>query len=390
MSDNLLFRHYYNWALPGLKVEELRQFVAGEKTFSEMVYNSDPLLFLFATFLGLDTVNDFKLSDLEAQIQSTAERLVFLIGGNDVREVYGTIYNGGDPGTFVADFISDAEEIVDRVLFLNPNLPVVVVNVPHIGITPDVKNTFGTDPVKVARVTAVLRDLNQRLASMASVRGLGYADVFTSTLSLLNPGPLCLHGITFINSGSTSGDLNYVWLNGEYSANFHPNTNAQTLIANAVIEAFNARYQMGIAPLSATEILAGLHGKSTAEIDMSFANWMVGYGLGGLPVSDDSDGDGILAGVEFAVGLNPTLQDGGKVSSALVDHGGSPALELAYPVRLSSSSRYELAPAWSPDLNAPFERFTELPVPGLDGLARVALPLTDGKGFIRLESVVTP
>lgn len=385
----LFFRNDYNWALPGLKIEQLRGFVTGETSIEEVIAG-DTLLAPLIELTNFDATRDFNINDLETQIQTTAERLVFFIGGNDVRAVYGTIYNGGPAGNFVADFISDAAEILDRVLALNPELQIVVVNVPHIGITPDVKNSVGTDPVGTARVTAVLRDLNRQLAGLADARGLGYADVFTPTLSLLEPDPLCVHGITFANSGSTSGDLDYVWLNGEYSANFHPNTNAQALVANEIIDAFNSRYQTGIAPLTATEMLGGLLGKSAAEIDMPFAIWMAGHGFAGLAGSDDSDGDGIPASVEFALGLNPTLRDSRKTISSVVDNGGDPMLELAYPIRLPVSAHYSLAPAWSEDLTSGFTPFAVLPTPGSDGLARAWFPVAAGKGFLRLESTLSP
>jgi hypothetical protein len=386
--SRILFRHEYNWALPGLKIDELRAYMAGQITIDDLVA-ADPELSLFLAFSDFNGATDFPLGGLEEQIRSSAERLVFFIGGNDVRAVYGTIYNGGSAGSFVDDFIDDAAAILDRVLGLNPNLQIVVVNVPHIGITPDIKSSSPTDPVKTERVTAMLRDLNGRLAGLARARGLGYADIFTPTLSLLGPAPLCIHGIPFLNDGSATGNLNYVWLNGPYSANFHPNTNAQALVANEIIEAFNARYQTGIAPLSATEILAGLHGKSSGEIDMPFATWMSGFGLGGLSAADDSDGDGIPAAVEFATGLNPTLHDSRRISSRRVDAGGA-ALELSYPVRLPVSPRYALAPTWSPDLATPFEAFSVPPATGADGLARTVLPVAAGRGFLRLESRVTP
>ena len=207
--------------------------------------------------------------------------------------MYGNIYNGGSPGTFIADLISDAAAILDRMRTLNPNIQIVVVNLPHIGITPDVKSKWPTDPVKTARVTSVMLDINRQLAGLSSARGLCYADIFTPTLSLLGTASLCVHGMPFFNTGSTNGDLNYVWLNGQYSANFHPNTNAQTLVVNEIIHAFYARYSTGIAPLTATEILSGLLAKSAAAIDMPFATWKGCLGLTGLPGSNDSDGDGL-------------------------------------------------------------------------------------------------
>jgi lysophospholipase L1-like esterase len=385
----LLFRHDSNWALPGLKIEELRSFIAGETTFRDMV-NADLNLSLLLSLSDLNKDTAFRLSDLQAQIQTNADRLVLFIGGNDVRAVYGTIYQGGSAGTFVPDFLSDAAEILDRVLTLNPSLQIVLVNVPHIGITPDIKSRYPTDPLATGRVSEVLGQLNSGLAALAHQRGIGYADVFTPTLRLLEPAPLVIHGIPFINAGSTSGNLDYVWLNGEYSANFHPNTNAQAFIANEIIDAFNIRYDTGIARLSATEILSGLHYKSAAQIDMPFATWMTAFGLTGLPHDDDSDGDGIGAGVEFAAGLDPTRRDAWKVSSAVMDYGQGPLLELAYPIRLPVSTRYSLTPAYSHDLTTPFAPFAVLPQTGPDGLARAWLPISADRGFLRLESTLKP
>lgn len=382
----LLFRHQYNWALPGMRIDELRSFMAGTTTFRDLVA-ADPDL---ASLLALSNLNQdtaYLLSDLQSQIQTSASRLVFFIGGNDVRGVYGGIYNNNTPANFVPDFLADAADILNRVQAINPNIPIVIVNVPHIGITPDIKTSYPTDPVKTGYVTAVLTDLNNGLAALARQRGLAYADVFTPTLSMLQPGPLAIHGIPFINDGSTTGNLDYVWLNGQYSANFHPNTNGQALIANEIIDAFNTRYGTGIAPLSATEILSGLHGKSAAQIDMPFATWMGAYGLTGLPQTDDSDGDGTPAAVEFALGLNPTLRDSWKASSKKT---AASEFELAYPIRLPVSTRYSLAPAYSPNLTKPFTPFSTLPSTGPDGLARARIPISGETGFLRLQSTVSP
>ncbi len=385
-----LFRHDYNWAIPGLKIDELRRFVDGSSSFTELLAgNPDFGLLLTALELGGIGDSEFALADLESQIQNTATRLTLLIGGNDINSVYGTIYEGGSADNFVSDFLDDAAVILDRVQELNPALEVVAVNVPHAGITPDVQSLHPTDPVKTGRVTAVLRDLNARLAALAASRGVGYADIFTPTLALLDPDPLCIDGIQFFNTGSTTGDLDYVWLNGELSANFHPNTNAHALIANAIIDAFNATYQAGIPPLTTTEILGGLLEKPASEIDMSFASWAAAYGLPDRPESDDSDRDGVPAGIEFALGLNPTLPDGGKLRSAVVDHHGGRALELTYPLRLPDSARYTLLPA----AGSVFEDlvpFAASPVPGPDGLARAVLPMTGRAGFLRLEATIAP
>jgi len=388
-SFEFFFRQKNNWAIPGLKVNGLHRFIDGKATLLGLLDPGSVLAYLLS-LSNFDAVTDFPLGDLKSQIQNTAKRLTFFIGGNDVRDIYGTVYNGGSAGTFIPDFIDDAAAVLDWVLALNPNIQIVVVNVPHIGITPDIKHSCPTDPVKTERVTAVLRELNRQLAGLAEARGLGYADVFTPTLSLLGTAPLCIDGITFINSGSTTGALGYVWLNGPISADFHPNTNAQAIVANEIIAAFNTRYHTGIAPLTATEKLADLLGKTAAQIDMTFASWMAGYGLSGLAGTDDSDGDGIPAAVEFALGLNPTLRDADKITSAVVANGGSPALELAYPIRLPTSTRFTLVPAYATSLTSPFTPFAVPPLTGADGLARARLPVTGSHGFLRLQCVIPP
>ena len=297
---DIFLRNRNNWAIPGLKVNGLRRFINGEESFLNLLDLGPDLTYIIEHSSFSDAA-DMPLTDLKSQIQNTAARLTLFIGGNDVREIYGNVYNGGTPGTFIEDFISDSAAILDWVQALNPNIQIVVVNVPHIGITPDIKGKYPTtDLVKTERVTVVLRELNRRLAELASARGLGYADVFTPTLGLLGPGPLCIHGITFENTGSQTGELDHVWLNGPISANFHPNTNAQAIVANEIIAAFNTRYHTGIAPLTATEMLGGLLRKTASQIDMTFTEWMTGFSLAGLTESDDSDGDGVPANVLYS------------------------------------------------------------------------------------------
>lgn len=383
----LYFRQKNNWAIPGLKVDQLRRFVNHEATVKQLLAE-DPDFSSLLTALNFSDFNentDFNVTDLETQIATTAKRLTFFIGGNDINAIYGTIYDGGSPGTFVDDFIADSAFILDRVLALNPSIQIAVVNVPHVGITPDVQSSYPTDPVKTARVTAVLTDLNSRLATLAAERGLAYADIFTQTLSLLNPAPMCIDGLQFQNSGSTTGDLNYVWLNGPVSVNFHPNTNAQAVIANTIIDAFNSRYATGIAPLTATEILGGLLGKSATAINMPYATWISNYGFPGALENDDSDGDGIPTGVEFGLGLNPTLRDSWKVATRIVNGTSGRELELSYPLRLTSTTLFILRPAASAGSLSSFVPFATPPTPGADGVARARVSAAGSQAFLRLN-----
>ncbi len=378
---NQFFRHEYNWAIPGLKIDELRQYIDRQISLTSLL---DDELATIIELSDFDEAADFSVIDLEDQIRNSAQRLTLFIGGNDVRGVYGDIYHDNAPGTFVEDFVDDATAILDWVQSLNPAIQIVIVNVPHIGVTPDVKSVWPPEPVKTGRITTVLRDLNSRLAALADAKGVGYADIFSPILPMLGSEPFAIHGIPFANAGSTTGDLDFVWLNGPISANFHPNTNIQAVIANEIIAAFNKRYDTGIALLSATEILGGLHGKTPAQIDMPFANWMAAFGKAGLPASDDSDGDGIPAGIEFGLGLNPAYQDSGRLTTRIVGN----ELVLAYPTRLPASTRYSLTPTSSASPASPFIPFSTLPVADPDGLLRARLPLGAGPGFMRLEATV--
>lgn len=392
-SQDLFFRREYNWASPGMKTGQLRRFLNREATARELIAESPAFAPLADALDNSDFQDsDFDVADLEVQIGNSAERLVLFIGGNDINEIYGAVYDGGDPGTFVADFVADATFVIDWVQALNPDIQMVLANVPHVGITPLVKATYPPDTLKTGRVTGLLRELNRQLKALAASRNIGYADVFSGTLPLLTSAPLCVHGIPFANSGSGTADLDFVWLNGELSSNFHPNTSAQAQIANEIIHVFNRKYGTGIAPLTATEILAGLLGKTPAQIDMPFATWMACYGLAGLTTADDSDGDGIPAGVEFALGLDPTVHDSEFVTQGVVENAGTPEWQIAYPLRLPVSARFTLTPAQSTTLGG-FTPLSPVPVVGPDGKARASVPvsaLSGGAGFLRLQSVVTP
>lgn len=395
LFTNYLFRHQFNWAIPGSKADELRRFVTGESTFIDLV-SGDPTFDFLLLLTGLNN-SDFDVADLQVQITSQASRFVYFCGGNDVRGVYGPVYNGtyngGDWQPFVDDFVADVTATIDKFDEWNPTLPGVIVAVPHIGITPDIRGTYPTDPVATGRVTTMLRELNRQLKELAESRGLGFADIFEPTLRLLDGSkPLCVHGITYINdgwspqsNGWSSTKANYVWLNGSLSANFHPGTNAQAMIADIIIRAFNSKYGSEIPPLTATEILGTLLGKTAGTIDMTFASWMTGYGLTGLPETDDSDGDGIPAGVEFAIGLEPDFRDAFKV---LQSNDGA-NIQLAYTLRLPTTTKVTVSAQTSDDLGG-FTNLVPQPTVGASGYAKALLPIAGDAGFLRLNATVAP
>jgi lysophospholipase L1-like esterase len=388
---DLYLRQSHNWAIPGLKIDDLRRFVTGDPTatFTNLL-GADAGFSTLGQLLGysnFSNTTDFNLTDLQGQIQNTAERLTIAIGGNDINEVYATIYNGDSAGSFVADFMADMVAILDAVQTLNPTIQIVLVNVPHVGITPKVRVQSPYDPIKTERVSAVLRDLNGQLAVLAASRGIGYADVYKHTVAMIDGvTDLIIHGVPFNNGGTATGEPPSAWINGPISKNFHPNTCGQVVFANEIIHAFNKRYNTGIALLSSAEIHENITPKSpdVANYDMVFANWMNRYYLSGLPASNDKDGDGIPAGVEFALGLNPTVNDADRVSLGIV----TGALEIAYPIRVPGSLKYTLMPESSATPGGGFTPFGIVPTLAADGLAHARLPLGSTPRFVRLKVTI--
>jgi lysophospholipase L1-like esterase len=387
---DLYLRQSYNWAIPGLKIDGLRRFVTGDPTatFTNLLGADAGFSTLgqILNFSNFSNTTDFNLTDLQNQIQNSAERLTIAIGGNDIKEIYATVYNGGSAGTFVADFMADMVAIVDAVQTLNPTIQIVLVNVPHVGITPNVRVQSPYDPIKTELVSAVLRDLNGQLAALAASRGIGYADIYKQTVSMIDGvTDLIIHGVPFNNGGTATGTPGPAWIDGPISKNFHPNTSGQIVFANEIIHAFNKRYGTGIALLSSTEIHENITPKSpVANYDMIFENWMTRNYLSGLPASNDKDGDGIPAGIEFALGLNPTVNDADRVSLGIV----SGALELAYPIRLPVSAKYTLVPESSATPGGGFTPFGVVPTLAADGLAHARLPLGSTTQFVRLKVTI--
>ena len=377
-SYDLFLRQKKNWAIPGLKIDQLRRFMTSNAGFLELLAET-PEFGPLSTLLTVTSI-DFAIEDLEEQIRESDGRLVFFIGGNDLDFVYSTLYEGRDPGTFLEDYLDDATVILGRVQELNPDLAIVLVGIPHVGITPQVKGERPTDAIRTTRATQFIRGLNQRLAQLAQSREIGFADIFSATLPLLSDNPLSVYGVPFHNSGSTTGDLDFAWLNGPYSMNFHPNTSAQALIANEIVCAFNRTYQAGIPPLTPTEIVVDLLGKTPEQVDMSFSSWATSYTLSGIDEQDDSDNDLYPAALEFALGLNPLVKDSDKIVT-------SPR-GIAYPVRLPDSTHVTIRPTATNDLGTSFQ---PLPVPevGSEGLYQAQIPLTSDKGFLRLEATLT-
>jgi lysophospholipase L1-like esterase len=354
-EDGELDRYRYNWAIP---------------TYSAASYAGD--LTGGSLFQGLfqDLIND-DFDDVDA--------VVVFLGGNDIDRVYSSIYNGNTEtaNSSIGRIEDDLEDIIDFVLRDTPGMPMVLVNVPHVGATPEVKGQYPTDQVKTTRVTAALETLATNLRALAAEKNIGYADILTLTTELLPDAPYCIGGVPFSNEGTDTGAAEKLWLGGDLSQNFHPNTNGQALLANAIIAGFNEKYMLGIAPFGEMEIVEDLLGLPTP-----LASWAEGFGL---PIDqrqagDDPEGDGLINLIEFALDLDPS-----KPSQLPRPVCESSTVRFDYQLRPQACDHISVTPEFSRDLShwqaVPSENIAEFP----DNTYRVTLDKAGPGTYLRLR-----
>lgn len=349
-ADPRLTGHEHNWAFPGATTTEIRTQLA------------NPLNFWWH-------------QELEGQLEDAVERVVIFAGGNDVDSYYGKLYDGEAATAELTATRDNLKWIVDYVRDVKASLPIVLVSVPHLGCSPKVQAEHPTDPVKTARVTAALDNLNAELAAFAASRGIGFVpEVYELTRRMITD-PIRIGGLEFYRQADANARARYLF-SGD---GFHPGTSAQAIIAQAIAEAFRF-WQPLIAPLSDREILDEVLG---LDPDLPFHEWMAGQGVAAnrRGLNDDPDGDGLVNALEFS------LAEG---SAAM------PSPELLRPLR----DQEDLLWSWRPRVEASewaplrAERSTDLigwqaVDPALitqdeDGTQHLRLPLT-GRSFLRLR-----
>jgi len=117
------------------------------------------------------------------------------------------------------------------------------------------------DPVGRARVSAAIAYLNVRIAAQAAIDGVAYWD-YNAALSAvldarLSGGAIVVGGQSVMLS-PRGNEWHFAWL--DESPYAHAGTALSGLIANLYIAEINARWGVGIAPLSDAEIVAAAGG----------------------------------------------------------------------------------------------------------------------------------
>lgn len=352
--------HAYNWSLPTFSADAYRGLL------------QDP---------GLE---DRLFRALVNPVFNETERVIIFLGGNDLDRIYNEIYQGRDANNSgVKAIYADLEDILDEVEGRGGDLGIVLVNVPHVGATPEVKSAHPFDAVKTQRVSDALALLNRQLKKLAEARDAAYVDVYTLTEGLIDPAPLCIGGVPFINDSSDEGDPGHVWLGGSLAAGFHPNTNGQALIAREIINAINEHFDENIPPLADGEILQAVLGISPS---LPFESWIAGYGVPSPAEGpeDDADGDGVKNLVECALDMHPLRSDAHRLPVPSVSMTeGSPYLTMSYRPRVQDCPYVRIWPQQSADLRA----WSGIPESAVstssDGAVTLRLPLT-GTTYLRL------
>lgn len=308
----------------------------------------------------------------EDQIRHDVSRVVIFAGGNDADKYYADLYNGLVGPEVMNGTLTDIQWIVDRVLTVRSITPIVLVSAPHVGCSPKVQQGYPTDPVKTARVTAAMDQLNASLAAFAQSRGIGFVPgVYEMTKTLITD-PFRIRGIEFYRVADANSRTRYVF-SGD---GFHPNTCAHAKIAQMVVNEFNRAYpptaqRPPITPLDDSYIITHVLG---LDLNLPYTEWMAANGqTGGF--ANDSDGDGIPNGMEFALS-QPTMPQ------PIMQNG---ALTMSYrpnPVFLEWGV---LKAQTSPDLLLWTDIPAEQTVMNPDGTVTVSASFAE-RGFLRLQA----
>lgn len=355
--DSRLVGHEYNFAFPGSTTAEWEDILTST-IFSNPEFLSSRL-------------------SLNQNLKEVADRVVIFLGGNDLKNNYRPYATGADPTSFINGLVSNVEAIVNYVRDQNTNVPIVLVNMPDVGATPIVVETY-PDPVERQRVTSITKEVNLRLLLLAKTKRIGYADIEQITDRIIKEPRFVLGGVPFV----TSIDPNPLSNDPEYLFSpdaFHPNTAMHFLIANEISRAFDIAYpNLEAIPLFTNEELLTILG---IPPDISRDEWAKAYGLSSFTEDDDLDGDGASLLEEFIFDMDPKVADSDKRAQG---YWTDDQMGVRYRLRLSNSSHFMVTPEFSSDLSnwkpVPTEQTTVE-----NGVRRAWITPQDSNVFLQLN-----
>ena len=322
-----------------------------------------------------------------AQQYNEVDVIVIMIGGNDVNFQYGSLYNATAGDAFATSFIStiitNLGDIIDEIRTFNPNIPIVLANVPDLGATPDIKADH-PDPIKRANASAIINDLNAAIASFTANRNLTPALISQLTDKILDPEPLYIGALEMIKDSDPQENNHPLYL--FCWKGLHPSTNGQAIMANTLLTAINTATGSNIDLLSNREIITDLLGLNPNQ---PFLDWATSYGLTDLSLTADADGDGIPSIGEYLLGLSPQMLDEVHLTQ-LQSINGTPSLTLTYTPNTAAERLASIVIKKSQDL----ETWTALPSDQIidlgNGSYQAQMPIENDLGFLRMEFPLKP
>lgn len=311
--------------------------------------------------------------------------VVVMLGGNDVRSRYGDLYDA-TPGdatatSFINTVITNLEDVIDEIQSINSSLPIVLANVPDLGATPD-KIADHPDPLKRANASAIIKDLNTAVASLATSKGATLAPISQLTDQILKPETYYIGALPMVKDKHPENPPTYLFCKG----GLHPSTNGQARIANTLLTAINAATSSNINLLPDREIITHLLGLNP---DQPFIDWANNAGLPSLSMTADTDGDGIPNLGEYLLGLNPWSINQSHLTT-VQQIGNTNMLTMSYTPDTDAARLAGTVIKQSTDLsNWSIVPQTHIHAMG-DGSMQVRLPLSPNSLYVRMEFQLLP
>jgi GDSL-like Lipase/Acylhydrolase family len=320
---------------------------------------------------------------MDDQLRNRAERVVIWLGGNDFRANYGSLYDGNSADTLIDGLIDDLGRIIDAVQRRNPQLQIVLGNLPDLGATPSTQEAH-PDPAKRALVTAATEAANVRIAELAAAKRVVVADVYADTAKLVQQVPIYFGAVQMIDGNDADNEPHHLFTR----EGLHPNTPLQIRVARTITRAFNQGYGAGLPQITDSEALT-LLGINPNE---PYLQWFASYGGTMKGFFKDPDADSLNNLVEYAFGLNPTVADADQLPVTLGGPvpGFDGAVSVVYTPDPARVRHIQVKAQYSTDgvnwLNVPAENV----VANVDGSCTAVAPASSGTVSLRLKVILRP
>jgi hypothetical protein len=235
--------------------------------------------------------------------------VVLAIGSNDFSPsgtAYFAIYNGLWTPQQIAEYVEQTVVNIETAMttVLATGADVAIVDVLDLGVVPAVwGNPAYSDPDRRELVTAVIRELNYRLVDLARNNEVALVELSDYAVAIFGPNHdpqqfLLLGNVTIdLQAADTPSNSNPTA--GFVHDGIHPHTHLQGTVANLILEALRAGYDVPTASFTEEEILAhagiAYGGQDTLAAQIGeYRDYVLNFAVPG-----DLDSDGAVGTTDF-------------------------------------------------------------------------------------------